>query len=248
MRLTVLGSAASYAGPGQACAGHLVRTDGASIMLDCGNGSLANLAHILDPLSLDAVFVTHEHVDHFADVYALQAQLRYAPQGPAGPLPLYAPSGLGERMVCLLSEAGRAEFAEAFHMHELVDGEPITVGDAVVTPWRVDHTPATYALAVEAGGARLCYTSDTAPGPLVERAAAGSDLLLAEATLPQQYAGRAPHLTAAEAAGIAARAGARSLVLVHVWPTNDREAMLGEARAVFSGDVRVASEYDEFDI
>ena len=52
----------------------------------------------------------------------------------------------------------------------------------------------------------------------------GADLLLAEATLPEAYAGAAPHMTASQAGELAREAGARALVLVHVWPTNDRDA------------------------
>lgn len=248
MRLTVLGSSASYAGPGRACAGHLVESQGARVLLDCGNGVLSNLGRVTDPLQLDAVFITHEHIDHFADVYSLQALLRYAPGGPAAPLSLWAPPGLFERMGCILGEKGRRELAEAFDVHELADNERVTVEDLAITPLRVQHTDTSYALAVERDGVRLCYTSDTTAGDSIERAAAGSDVLLAEATLPQEYAGRAPHMTAREAGEVASRAGAHTLVIVHVWPTNDRERTAAEAREVFDGAVHVAQEFDVFEL
>jgi len=81
--------------------------------MDCGNGVLANLSQVIEPGTLDAVFVTHEHPDHWADLYALQALLRYAPDGPAGRLALHMPPGLFERVMAPLSERGREEFAEA---------------------------------------------------------------------------------------------------------------------------------------
>src|SRR5512139_3305970 len=149
MRLTVLGSSASYAGPGQACSGHLVEGSGRRVMLDCGNGTLANLARAADPLTLDAVFVTHAHIDHFADVYALQSLLRYAPSGPAAPLTLYAPPGLFRRMGCVLTPAGAAELAEAFEARELSDGVAVGLGGMRVTPHAVDHIADTFGLAIE---------------------------------------------------------------------------------------------------
>jgi ribonuclease BN (tRNA processing enzyme) len=130
MRLTVLGSAASYPGPGQACAGYLVEHDETHVLLDCGHGVVSNLGEVIDPLRLDAVFISHDHPDHFADIYALQALLRYAPEGPAEPLALYLPPGLFERMTCLLSERGAAELAAAFLLHDLADGESIRRGRA----------------------------------------------------------------------------------------------------------------------
>ncbi|MDY0087318.1 MAG: MBL fold metallo-hydrolase [Coriobacteriia bacterium] len=248
MRLTVLGSAASYAGPGQACASHLIEGEEARVLFDCGNGSLANLGAVLDPTTLDAVFVTHCHPDHFLDLYALQALLRYAPDGPCEPLLLCVPYGLFERMGALLSERGRTELAAAFKVHELAEGEAVMVGDLVVTPCRVEHTADSFALVASDGDVTLCYTSDTALGPGVREAADGCDLLLAEATLPEAYRGRAPHLTAAEAAELARDAGAGELVLTHVWPTNDRERMVEEAAAIFAGPVVVARELDTLEV
>lgn len=248
MRLTVLGSSASYAAAGQACAGHLVEEGFTRVLLDCGHGVLANLATVSDPLGLDAVFVTHAHPDHIVDLYALQALLRYAPGGPVAPLPLYAPPGLLERMGCLLSDRGRAELAEAFVSHDLADGVGVEIGEVFVTPVAVTHGAPAFAFVVESETGRLCYTGDCAPSEALLVAAASVDLLLAEATLPDRYAGAAPHLTAAQAAEVAWRAGAGALVLTHVWPSNDRAAALDEAVSVFDGWVRVAEEFDVYDV
>jgi len=248
MRLTVLGSSASCAGPGQACAGHFVEAGGARVLFDCGNGVLSNLGQIEDPLGLDAVFVTHNHPDHYADVFALHAMLRYAPDGPRAPMPLYLPDGLHPRMKGLLSERGAHEFDEAFVAITLEAGVPIRYGDLTVTPVLVEHTEPTFALLAEADGVSMAYTADTAPCGGVREAAKGVDLLLAEATLPEEYAGMAPHMTSRQAGELARDAGARALALVHVWPTNDRDLMAAEAAAAFGGPVVVAREFDEFDI
>jgi ribonuclease BN (tRNA processing enzyme) len=248
MRLTVLGSSASYAGPGQACAGHLLEGDDARVLLDCGNGVLANLSSIIDPLTLDAVFVTHGHPDHFLDLYALQALLRYAPAGPADPLPLCMPGGLFKAMSCFLSDRGNSELHAAFTLHDMLDGETMAVGDLLVTPHKTEHTDDSFALRVTDGSTTLCYTSDTAPGEAALRVAAGCDLLLAEATLPEAYRGAAPHLTAAEAGELGRVAGAGQLVLTHIWPTNDRDVMAAEAAAAFGRPVTVAQEFDTFEV
>jgi len=248
VRLTVLGSSASCAGAGQACSGHYVEAGGARILLDCGNGVLSNLGTIADPLGLDAVFVTHNHPDHYADIYCLQSMLRYAPDGPRAPLAVYIAGALFARLQLLLSERGAAEFAEAFIPVELVDGEPIVIGEVTITPRLVQHTEPTFALIVEHEGARLVYTADTAPCDGVFSAAAGADLLLSEATLPERFRGMSPHMTAREAGSLATEVGARELVMVHVWPTNDRALMAEEAAEEFSGPVTVAREFDRFEI
>jgi len=248
MRLTVLGSSASYAGPGQACAGHLVEAGGVRVLFDCGNGALANLARVIDPVDLDAVFITHGHVDHFADVYALHSALRYAPEGPGPAMPIHVPEGLFQRIKCLLSERGASDLDEAFVPSTLADGVPVTVGGMTVTPMAVEHKDPTFALVAEGDGARLVYTADTAPCESVRVAARGAGLLLADSTLPEPYAGAVPHLTATQAGELARAAGVGRLVLVHAWPTNDRASMSAYAERAFGAPVVVASELDVFEV
>lgn len=248
MRLTVLGSAASYAGAGEACSGYLVEGGGAKVLFDIGNGVLANLARVADPAGLDAIFISHGHPDHYVDIYALQSFLRYAPQGPAAPVALYLPEGLFDRMQLLLSERGAREFAEAFVPSPLIAGEAIPIGDLTVTAMSVPHTDPTFALVAQTDGSRLVYTADTQPGEAILSAASGADLLVAEATLPEGFEGAAPHMTASQAGKLAAEAGAGALVLTHVWPTNDRERMRLDAAAVYDGPIAVARELQTHDI
>lgn len=248
MLVTVLGSSASYSGPGRACSGYLVRTETAKILLDCGNGVLANLGKVIDPLELDAIFITHYHPDHFIDLFAIQALLRYAPQGPADPLPLYLPEGLFERMKCLLSDRGSTELDQAFEVHTLGELQPVKIGDLTVTPLSVVHTEPTFGLRLEHNGSVLAYTADSAPGEHVKRVLDNADVALAEATLPEAYLGAAPHLTAVQAATYAREAKVSRLVLTHIWPTSDRSVVAQEAGEAFGKTVRVASEFDDFEL
>jgi ribonuclease BN (tRNA processing enzyme) len=242
MQLTVLGSAASFAGSGQACSGYLVEDEGTTLLVDCGNGALANAASVADVTSLDAVLISHMHPDHFADLYSLQAALRFSPEGPVGSLPVYLPDGLWERLGALLSKHGRSQLADAFEPHLIADGSALRFDGITVTPHAVDHDGPTFAFTFEAGGARLAYTADTSDGQAVRDAVAGCDVLLAECTLPEGYEGLAPHLTADEAGRLAQGSGAGMLVLTHLWPTADHARMLRTASSVFSGEAFLAEE------
>lgn len=248
MRLTVLGSSASYAGAGQACSGYLLRAGGARVLLDAGNGAVANLARIADPASIDAVFITHAHPDHFLDLYSLLSRLRYGPEGPAAALPLFLPEGLFERMQLLLSERGAAELKAGFVPATLEDGVSVEVGELTVTPHLVPHTEPTFALVAEIDGARLAYSADTEYGAAALEAARDADLLVCEATMPEGYAGSAPHLTPGQAGSLAARAGARRLLLTHLWPGADPNVVTNAARAAFAGPLSIAREMDEYEI
>jgi ribonuclease BN (tRNA processing enzyme) len=243
MQLTILGSAASYAGPDQACSGYLVEHDGTTLLVDCGNGTLANAGHVTDVTSVDAVLISHCHIDHFADLFALQAALRFAPEGPMGSLPLYLPEGLWDKMRAVLTETAAASLAEAFEPHVLAAGEKLVFDELTVTPHAVDHVGPSFAFVVEAPDARLVYTGDTRDGEAVRGVVAGGcDVLLAECTLPAEYEGGGPHLTGAEAGSLAKAAGAELLVLTHLWPTADHDRMAREAEVAFGGTVVLAEE------
>lgn len=242
MRLTVLGSAASYAGASHACSGYLIESGDTTVMLDCGNGTIANASALIDVTSLDAVLVSHMHTDHFLDLYALQAALRFAPDGPIGSLPIHLPEGLWERMKALLDESGAVHLEESFEPHVLRDGHKVEFGGVTVTPRQVDHDGPTFAFIVEGDDATIAYTADTRDGEAVRKAVAGCDVLVAECTMPKEYAGKAPHLSAAEAASIGNEAGADVLMLTHLWPTADHQRMLAEAAAIFDGQVMLADE------
>ncbi len=242
MQLTILGSSASYAGPDQACSGYLVEHDGTTLMIDCGNGTLANAGHVTDVTSLDAVLVSHAHTDHFLDLYALEAALRFAPEGPLGSLPIYLPEGLWERMCALLPASGAAHLAEAFEPHVLQAGQTLTFDELEVTVHPVDHDGPAFAFSIDGPDGRLVYTGDTRDGAGVRMAADDCDVLVAECTLPTEYAGRGPHMTPAEAGALAKSSGAELLVLSHLWPTADHDRLLREAGEAFGGETVLAEE------
>jgi ribonuclease BN (tRNA processing enzyme) len=117
-----------------------------------------------------------------------------------------------------------------------------------ITAGHVEHTPPSFAFAIDGDGGRLVYSGDTSANGTLQALAADADLMLCEATLPERYAGAAPHLTATEAAAIARGAGVGRLVLVHIWSTNDRDEMARMASEAFGAPVIVATELQSFHV
>jgi len=87
-------------------------------------------------------------------------------------------------------------------------------------------------------GLKLAYCTDTRPVDAIDTCAAGADLLILEGTYAEEdkaeKAAQFGHMTFSDAAALAARAGAKELLLTHFSPTvMNPEQFLHIPRAVF---------------
>lgn len=240
LSVQVLGCANAWAAPGGATSGYLLRGQSAQILLDCGHGVLAALRAAGDPYELDAIAISHLHADHVADLIALAYMLRFHPDPRAGHRPrLLLPAGELERLRRLGSVWDDPKcFESAFAVEELAPDTPVKIGDLTVTGAWVPHALPTMAFDVRAaGGGRTTYGADCSPNADLERLAAGTDLLLVEATMPEPGHG---HLSALTAGQLAARAKARRCVLVHVCDAYDLDWVAEQGQAGFGAAVTVA--------
>lgn len=250
MRLTILGSSGGYSGPDNPTSGFLLEAGGARLWIDAGHGTFSALQRVADYTRIDAVLVSHVHADHCVDLYALNVALRFHEQGVLR-MPLYCPLEVWERVPLLLGDPAEAQegFKKTFDFHPVATGEAVEVAGVRASFLRTDHPNYCLAMRLETDEGVLTYSADTGPGADLAGFARDSDLLLCEATYQEGLAGGPVHLTARQAAETARRAGARDLVLTHVWPPFDPQRSVEEARAA-AGDVRVewAAPGSAFDI
>ena len=76
MKLTILGNNGPFPAAAGACSGYLLRHNGKNILIDCGNGVLANLQRFIHFEELDAIVLTHLHSDHVSDMNVLRYALQ----------------------------------------------------------------------------------------------------------------------------------------------------------------------------
>ena len=235
MELTVLGCSGSYGAPaGGACSAYLVRAGDATIWMDCGNGSFANLQQHIDPAELSAVVISHGHADHCVDLYGLHVMYRYGMD--MANLPLYAPEGLEAVLSHLVGS-----FGDTFDWRTVGDGDKVQVNDAQLRFSRTDHPPPTVAVEIEHEAKRLVYTADTGPQWSVDAFGDGADLVLSEATYLHDDIRVPIHLSARQAGELARDAKARRLMITHLWPTIDPLASVEEASEGFGREVSLAA-------
>ena len=250
MKLTILGCSGSAPGPASPASGYLVEADGFRLVLDLGNGVLAELQRHCGLFDFDALAFSHLHSDHCADFTVLAVGRRYHTSPPYPPrerrLPVFAPAEAPGRFARAYA-TGHAEMvstdlSDVFEFHALHE-EAIEIGPLKVTATRVTHPCEAYGFRVEHNGRSLVYSGDTATCAGLDCLSAGADLLLAESTWTD-LPGRPPdtHMSGRQAGQTACRAGVGKLVLTHVAPWTDRQVVLAEARGEFDGEVLLAEQ------
>ena len=241
MRLTVLGCSGTFPGPGSPCSGYLVEHDGFRLVVDLGAGALGTLQRHVDLLEVDAVYISHLHADHCIDLVAYSYARRYHPRGLPPVLPVYGPAGLRRRILGSFDALPVDGLLEVFDFREVPPGRR-ALGPFTVTSALMNHPVECHGLRVEAGGRTLVYTGDTGECEALVTLAAGADLLLCEASWPDEPA-QPPdiHLTGSQAARHAARAGAARVVLTHLMPWADPQQVLAQARAHYDGPLELAA-------
>ncbi len=247
MRVTVLGCGAAYPRPGGACAGFLVQSGDTNVWVDAGNGTFSNLTSHISYRDLDALTVTHAHGDHISDILPLMYALGFDPLAEAVTIPLYAPPEVAAIVSWPLGGISKAMFERVFDTRSIV--EPFDVGDLHFEPFRTNHPAETYGLRISDGTRTFVYTSDTATFPELAGHCRDADLLLIEATYVEEaQASPNVHLWAREAGKVATDAGAKRVVLTHVWPTFDTEQAVREAAESYDGPIEAATEGKVYDV
>lgn len=244
MQLTILGSSASQPAPGDACSSYLVQDGDTAVLLDCGSGTLGRLQEHIDPSSIDAIFVSHMHPDHYIDLIALRYGRRYGAAG-AREIPVHLPPGGGDKLQRVSEAISSTQpfFPGALTLSDYTPGVEVEVGELCIRPHEVVHGIRSFGMHVSGPAGAIAYSSDTVRCDELVDLARGADLLLAENTL----GGGAPshhdpvtHMSAEEAGSVATEAGVPRLVLTHFWYTADRDLARREAASTFRGQVTAA--------
>jgi ribonuclease BN (tRNA processing enzyme) len=186
--VTFAGSGDAFGSGGrfQACI-HVDHPDMASpILLDCGATSLTALRSAgLDPGEIGTVFISHLHGDHFGGLPFLILDGQFSRREES--LRIVGPPGTSERldeaMECMFP--GSTQVARTF-VHAVTDLSPgmrLDFPGLRVEARAARHPSGASALILrlEVGGKVIAYTGDTSWTDAITLAAAGADLLIAEA-------------------------------------------------------------------
>ncbi|MDI3408983.1 MBL fold metallo-hydrolase [Streptomyces cavernicola] len=269
-QLTLLGTAAGPAPKRTRSApAQVIVVNGASYVVDCGNGVARQLALAGVPLSsLRGVFITHHHSDHNADygnLFLLAWAANLERRVPAyGPPPL---TRMTEQFLAMnrfdidtrIADEGLPPLGDLIAPSEITEARVVHEDENVrVTATLVHHPPIATALAYrfDTADRSIVISGDTAPSENLIRLASGADVLVHEVmylpavdAMVAEFNGKtlrqhllASHTDVDRVGRIAQEAGVRTLVLSHFVPTDvdiPDETWRKHASHGFDGDVVV---------
>lgn len=234
MKLTVVGSGTAAPEAGRVCSGYWIEAGGARLLMDCGAGVVHGMARLGLPWPrLDHLLITHFHNDHIGDVPMLFFALKWGvAERRTAPLTVWAPTRIQARLRAMAAAFGDHVADPGFPVviREVSPGDRFDLGPVRAAAAATPHTDESLAYRVEHAGAVLGYTGDTGPSVDVARFLAGSDLLIAECSLPEDQA-QPTHLTPSSLAAMAGEARPDQLLVTHVYPMLDALDPLARIRA-----------------
>jgi len=221
VKLRIVGCSPAWPNPGGAQSGYLVEDAGGRLLLDCGPGVLARLRDWEDWPRVDAIAITHWHLDHWGDVVPWVWAAQFGPASKLAAPELWVPPEGRDFLSDLGGRLGQPKmFEQAFDVREYEPGRPFESVGMLVTPVRVLHYELeAYGFRVSANGTVLAYSGDSGPNGGLAELAQDADLFVCEATLADGHEEREGrprgHLSAREAESISTSAGVKRLLLTH---------------------------------
>ena len=136
LRLTFLGTSAAQPTLHRGLSGLAVKADADLLLFDCGEGSQRQMVRFGTGFTVDAVFFTHFHADHYLGIIGFLRTLGM--MGRTEPMRLYGPPP-AKRLLHQAVHLGLESLAFPTEIHEVKDGDVVRRSGYAIHAVGVDH-------------------------------------------------------------------------------------------------------------
>lgn len=216
------------------------------VLIDCPGNVFGKMIRAgYDPLKLQAVIITHRHVDHSYGLPSFLEMLRL--------------SGKKETLKLYVNEDFYFEAKQVLEVYKLVREDfpleivPVSGSDSFfidglkIETFPVRHSVPNFGLKVSDSKTVVVYSSDTEPCEEVIEQARSADVLIHEATCAEFVTGRKEgHSCIEDAAKIAREARVKVLCLVHFGSELENlvDELKQKVQGIFNGRVVIPQDLD----
>jgi ribonuclease Z len=213
LKITLLGTGVGIPQPGRSQAAILLEHE-MPLLFDCGAGTLLRLDQAGVGIDvLDAVVLTHLHLDHVSDLVAL-ANARYL--SGLSDLEIYGPKGTKIYFETVRDVYPNLKTMD-FSVHELKPMDSFIVKGFDIFAEEARHSVTALAYRIEALENVVVYSGDTEPSMRVAALAEGVDLLIHECSFPEPF-DVTNHSTPRKLGSILRNQSVKRVVLTHLYP------------------------------
>ena len=249
LSLTTIGTGNALPDAQRGPTSQLIRYGASSIVVDLGSGALHKLARAgVSVFDMDALVLTHAHIDHIADCLPLLFALSVLKKDRARPLEIFASSTTRDYLHAVQKVFGAWLDAPAKNVvwRTIAPGERYDVAGLSLATGTVQHSESSVALRFETpDGRRIAIPGDTAPhAPLVDFVR-DVELLVIECGNPSGVETRA-HLSPASLASLLKAAQPAVAVVTHRPLELDGETIQRAASPDFKGALHVPGDLETF--
>ena len=113
----------------------MIRRGSDTLLFDCGEGAQQQMMRVRTGFTVDAIFISHWHADHYLGIFGLLETMGF--NGRQDPIRLYGPRRIHE-IVSIIRQLNQG-LSFPIEAHELSDGEEILFDGYRVIPFTTRH-------------------------------------------------------------------------------------------------------------